>query len=69
MGLKPDFENKLLILNGKNIATAQLEISVQITQNVATNLSTIVALWPLATTLMRMANILPLPFKTIYTEI
>jgi len=52
MGLKRDFENQLLILSGQNIATAKLELSVQITQNVATNLSTKLVLCPLATTLL-----------------
>ena len=77
MDLKPDFDEKsqLLILSGKNIVTArqestvsgrniasvQLEISVQIIQNVTKNLSTTVAWWPLATTVLWMANILPLP--------
>jgi len=48
MGLKPDFEKLVIIFKCRNIVTAQLEISVQITQNVATNLSIKLVLCPLA---------------------
>ena len=56
-------------VSGKNIATVQLEISVQIAQNVATNLSTKLVLCPLATTLLWMANILPMSFKGLKLQV